>query len=99
MHHYGASNIQQQSGIEKPLDWNTLSNRLSVFYATRLTALPMTTTQLAESWGMNKEAIRKLFREEPGVLRIEKKRNGTRAYVTLRIPKRIADRVRRRVFI
>jgi hypothetical protein len=93
------SDIQRRSNFEKRLDWNTLSNRLSVFYGTRLTELPMTTTQLAESWGISKTAIRTLFRKEPGVLRIRKKRKGTRAYVALRIPKGIADRVRRRIFI
>ena len=84
--------------MEKRLDWNTLSNRLLVFYATGLTGLPLTTTQLADSWGMSQATIRSLFRKEPGVLRIEKKRKGTRPYVALRIPKEISDRVRRRIF-
>jgi hypothetical protein len=93
------SNIERTSNLEKRLDWNILSDRLFVFYATRLTELPMTSTQLAESWGMRQEEIRSLFRKEPGVLRIKKKRKGTRPYVALRIPKEIAERVRRRIFV
>jgi hypothetical protein len=92
-------NIQRTSNFKRPLDWNTLSDRLLVFYATGLIGLPMTTTQLADSWGVSRATIHSLFRKEPGVLRIEKKRKGTRPYVALRIPKRIAERVRRRIFV
>jgi hypothetical protein len=71
-------NIQRTSNLKRLLDWNILSDRLLVFYATSLIGLPMTTAQIADSWGVSQATIRSLFRKEPGVLRIEKKRKGTR---------------------
>ena len=45
-------------------------------------------------WGMSSAAIRRLFRNEPGVLRFGKEKRGhKRDYVTLRIPDSVAERV------
>ena len=55
-------------------------------------------SELAEAWGVSVEAIRSLFREEPGVLKIGS--TGTkyrRGYTTLRIPQEVAARVHRRL--
>jgi len=53
--------------------------------------------ELAEMWGLSPAAIRRLFRNEPGVLRFGKEKKGhQRDYVTLRIPACVAERVYRR---
>ena len=47
--------------------------------------------------GTISEAIRRLFRNEPGVLLFGKEKKGhQRAYVTLRIPASVVERVYRR---
>ena len=49
-------------------------------------------------WGLSPAAIRRLFRDEPGVLRFGKEKRGhQRDYVTLRIPTRVAERVYQRM--
>ena len=53
--------------------------------------------ELAEMWGLSPTPIRRLFRDEPGVLRFGKEKRGhQRDYVTLRIPASVAERVYRR---
>jgi hypothetical protein len=52
-----------------------------------------TPKELAELWRVDESTIRRLFRDEPGVLRIgEAGRRGKRDYVTLRIPASTAAR-------
>ena len=52
---------------------------------------------VATMWGLSPAAIRRMFRNEPGVLRFGKEKHGhQRDYVTLRIPESIAERVYRR---
>jgi len=56
-----------------------------------------TVRRLAEMWAMSQTAIRRLFRDEPGVLLFGKdKRGHRRAYFTLRIPASVAERVYQR---
>ena len=53
--------------------------------------------ELAEMWGLSPVAVRRLFGNEPGVIRFGKENKGhTRDYVTLRIPASVAERVYRR---
>jgi hypothetical protein len=53
--------------------------------------------ELAEMWGLSPTAIRRLFRNEPGVLLFGKEKKGhQRSYVTLRIPANVVERVYRR---
>jgi len=53
--------------------------------------------ELALLWAMSPAAIRRLFRNEPGVVRFGKSKKGhKRDYVTLRIPASVAERVYRR---
>lgn len=53
--------------------------------------------ELAEMWRLSPAAIRRLFRNEPGVVRFGSERRGhKRDYVTLRIPASVAERVYRR---
>jgi hypothetical protein len=54
--------------------------------------------ELAEAWGLSCETVRKLFRGEPGVLKIGKpEARFRRSYFTLRIPQSVAERVHRRL--
>jgi hypothetical protein len=63
-----------------------------------LTEPHYTVKRIAEMWTMSQAAIRRLFRDEPGVLRFGKEKRGhQRDYVTLRIPASVAERVYRRM--
>lgn len=55
-----------------------------------------TPAELAELWGVDPETIRNVFRNEPGVLKLGNN-NGKRAYVSLRIPESVAERVHKRL--
>ena len=54
-----------------------------------------TARELGDAWGLNETTIRRLFQDEPGVLKIGQsgRRDGKRDYVTIRIPKSVAERV------
>ena len=57
-----------------------------------------TTADLAQEWNVSTDTIRKLFEAEPGVLKIgDSNPKHKRRYVTLRIPKAVAERVHRRL--
>ena len=50
--------------------------------------------ELAAIWKLSPPALRRLFRNEPGVIRFGSEKKGhTRSYVTLRIPSSVAERV------
>lgn len=56
-----------------------------------------TVQELANLWSLGVDKIRELFENEPDVLKIQKPpKRGKRQYVTLRIPERVAERVKRR---
>jgi hypothetical protein len=54
-----------------------------------------TPQQLADLWVLHESTIRRLFLDEPGVLKYgnSSMRSGRREYVTLRIPESVAKRV------
>ncbi len=54
-----------------------------------------TPQELAELWQLDESTIRRIFMDEPGVLRYcrQHARRGRRDYVTLRIPASVAERV------
>lgn len=54
-----------------------------------------TPRELAELWKFDESTIRRMFIDEPGVLIYgkERRRDGRRDYVTLRIPQSVARRV------
>jgi hypothetical protein len=54
-----------------------------------------TPRELAKMWQLDQSTIRRMFRDEPGVLIYgkEKRRDGRRDYLTLRIPESLARRV------
>jgi hypothetical protein len=64
---------------------------------TSVSAKHFTPAQLAEAWGLSPETIRKLFRDESGVLKIGGVPSTLKqGYGTLRIPHQdVAERVHR----
>lgn len=54
-----------------------------------------TPRELAEIWKLDETTIRRIFQDQPGVLKLGKanRRDGKRDYVTLRIPESVASRV------
>ena len=56
-----------------------------------------TVQQLARAWGLSEDYVRKLFRDEPDVVKLQSRKKGKRGYRTLRIPPEVAERVRRRL--
>jgi hypothetical protein len=57
-----------------------------------------TPQEIAELWKLDESTVRRMFIDEPGVLVYgkEKRRDGRRDYVTLRIPASVAQRVHER---
>jgi len=57
-----------------------------------------TPRQLAASWQLDVSTVRRLFVDEPGVLKIGKsgRPDGKRDYLSLRIPRSVAERVYKR---
>jgi hypothetical protein len=54
--------------------------------------------EIAKLWGLSESTIRRLFIDEPGVLKItHKETRFKRGYTSLRIPERIALQVHRRL--
>ncbi len=56
-----------------------------------------TVSELSEVWGLSRDFVARLFENEPGVLVFGNDgREGTRRYMTMRIPRSVAERVYRR---
>ncbi len=54
--------------------------------------------ELASLWGLGVDTVRGLFEDEPDVIKLKNPaKRGKRAYTTLRIPEKVADRVQRRL--
>jgi hypothetical protein len=51
--------------------------------------------ELAGTWGMSVDFVRRLFLREAGVVVFWRQRPGRRVYRTLRIPESVAERVHR----
>jgi len=52
-----------------------------------------TPQEIAEAWRVDISTVRRLFIDQPGVLKLGQSRRGKRSYVTLRIPVSVAERV------
>jgi hypothetical protein len=52
-----------------------------------------TPRELAETWQLHPETIRRMFKDESGVLKIVGHRRGKREKITIRIPLSVAERV------
>lgn len=56
--------------------------------------------EIADSWRLCENAVRDIFRNEPGVVRIHRpKSRNKRAYTTLRIPRSVVQRVHCRMSV
>jgi len=53
--------------------------------------------ELAELWGVSVDSIRRIFRDEPGVLKIGENGPKRRRHLTLRIPESVVERVHMRL--
>jgi hypothetical protein len=59
-----------------------------------------TVEEVANLWKLSPDSVRRLFQHEAGVLAVApRQRRGKRAYVTLRIPSSVVERVYRRLSI
>jgi len=69
--------------------------------ATCATERHYTVKELAVTWKLSPSTVTRIFRDEPGVLKIglEHARRGHRGYVTLRIPESVVQRVYRRMVV
>jgi hypothetical protein len=57
-----------------------------------------TVAELSKRWFFSANTIRRLFSQEPGVVRIARPQTRSkRGYTSIRIPERIAERVHRRL--
>jgi hypothetical protein len=85
------------------------SNQLEQAKQDSITAAPATATgvctqrhwtvaQVAEMWNLSKDAVRRMFQNEPGVLVLgdTSPRRRKRLYKTLRIPESVVERVHQR---
>ena len=62
-----------------------------------LTEHHYTIKELAKIWALSQTNVRRMLRNEPGVLRFGLEKKGhRRAYVTLRVPASVAERIYRR---
>ena len=64
-----------------------------------ITPLYLTPQQVAELWALDPASIRRIFRDEPGVLKFGngKSTYKKQAHTTIRIPPDVLERVRRRM--
>ena len=53
--------------------------------------------ELGELWGLHPKTIIRLFRDTPGVLKLQRHRLRGKPYVTLRIPESVAKEAHRRL--
>jgi hypothetical protein len=57
-----------------------------------------TVAELSKRWFFSANTIRRLFSQEPGVVRVARPQTRSkRGYTSMRIPERIAERVHRRL--
>lgn len=58
----------------------------------------LTVDEIAKAWHLSRDAVRRIFDREPGVLVMENyPAYGKRRYRTLRVPVSVAERVHRRM--
>ena len=67
--------------------------------AERLSEHHFTVAELSEQWNLSREAIRKMFENEPGVAVFYYPKPNKRKYRILRIPESVAKRVYQRSLV
>ena len=65
----------------------------------RLAEHHFTVAELSEQWNLSREAIRRMFETEPGVVVFYYPKPNKRKYRTLRIPESVAKRVYQRSLV
>lgn len=53
-------------------------------------------SELADQWHVSDDTIRRVFRNEEGVIKLVQQKKGKRRWIMLLIPKSVAERVYRR---
>jgi hypothetical protein len=53
----------------------------------------LTPQEIAEAWQLDASTVRRIFQDMPGVFKLESGGRKKRAYVTLRIPLTVVERV------
>jgi hypothetical protein len=53
----------------------------------------LTPAEIAEAWQLDQTTIRRIFQDEPGVLKLANDGRRKRAYTTLRVPLEVYQRV------
>ncbi len=53
--------------------------------------------EIAKTWSLSADVVRRLFEREPGVLVVGGQTRGKRRYATLRVPESVLERVHRRL--
>ena len=57
-----------------------------------------TVDEIAAMWKVSRDSVRRLFKNEPGVLSISPRQHkGKRSYRTLRIPQSVLERIHQRL--
>jgi len=56
-----------------------------------------TPKEIAKTWKLSEDKVRRVFQDEPGVLVLESRSYSGRRYRTLRIPESVLQRVTRRL--
>jgi hypothetical protein len=80
-----STSVQSNSSVARPAPIATVEER------------HFTIAQISKMWALSEDAVRRLFRREPGVLVFgdTNPRRRKRRYVTLRIPQSVLERVHR----
>jgi hypothetical protein len=82
---------------DKRADEHILQKGGSMIHGGNLSEYHYTVKELANNWALSQAKVRRMLRNEPGVLRFGMDKTGhRRAYVTLRIPASVAERLYRR---
>jgi hypothetical protein len=56
-----------------------------------------TVEQIAKIWSFSEDTVRRMFKNEPGVLKYGDQKRGKRPYKTLSIPEAVVERVHKRL--
>lgn len=83
---------------QQPMNVPTTPERSQNGFAPTALERHYSVSELSKLWFFSENTIRRLFRQEPGVIRITRQPTRVkRGYTSLRIPERIAQRVHRRL--
>lgn len=77
---------------------NDLASPLASVESTLCQERHYSVVELSQLWNLSKQTVRRLFQDEPDVVKIgERRLRRKRGYVTLRIPESVVRRVHQRL--